>query len=301
MFDRSHVVMTLVIAGLALLAPVFARASEPSDAAFVRIVLTDGDTLQAVRVSPASFDVVAVEASDGKISYLASNKVRVVLDSQGVDRTKEVLERRRMVPSREDLEAPPSGTVRPKRIPSLTWRGRPRAETRSFMITEFGLVARIDDYPYGRGDSRIALSFDFGWMKNISENGAVGFSGYALAGDPTSRMGVRARYRRWLSRRTSIDVSPGVLLGGEDSAIEYDPPGFVLGATLNAGDLVAFMVDAEFARNRDLVHDTLPLQWENRSEVAWRAGAKLGSGLGVLATAALFGLVIYVGSQGGFD
>ena len=43
--------------------------------------------------------------------------------------------------------------------------------------TEFGVLGRIDDYPYIGGDSRIALSFDLGWMKNISESGAVGFSG----------------------------------------------------------------------------------------------------------------------------
>ena len=292
--------LVILILLIILLPPLSAHASELPDTAVVRVVLTDGDTLRAVRVRPASFDMVAVESSDGKISYFASNKVRVVLGPQGADRTKDVLERRRVVPSRDDLEAL-SGKDRPKRIPSLTWRGRPRAETRSFMITEFGLLARIDDYPYRGGDSRIAFSFDLGWMKNISENSAVGFSGYALAGDPTSRLGLRARYRRWLSRRTSIDVSPGVLLGGEDSAIEYDPPGFVLGATLNAGDLVAFTVDAEYARNLDLVHDTLPLVWEKRTDVSWRAGGKLGSGLGLLGAAGLVGLVLAIGLSGGFE
>src|SRR6185369_16295293 len=68
--------------------------------------------------------------------------------------------------------------------PALTWRGRPLAETRSFMITEFGVLSRIDDYPYLGGDSRLAFSFDLGWMKNISEKGAVGLSGYALVSDP---------------------------------------------------------------------------------------------------------------------
>jgi len=301
MFDRLQIVITLVTAGLALMVlPLSARASEPSHTAVVRVVLTDGDTLQAVRVRPASFEMVAVEASDGKTRYLASNKVRLVLDSQGVDRTKGVLERRETVPSRHDLE-PLSGNDRPKRIPSLTWRGRPLAETRSFMITEFGVLARIDDYPYLGGDSRTQISFDLGWMKNISASDAAGFSGYALIAGPTTRLGFRARYRRWLSQRTSIDVSPGVLLGGEDSAIEYDPPGFVLGATLNAGDLVALMVDAEYARNRDLIHDTPPLQWQERTDVAWRAGAKLGSGLGLLGAAGLFGLVLAIGLSGGFE
>jgi hypothetical protein len=266
--------------------------------AVVRVVLTDGDTLHAARVRPASFDMVAVEMPDSKVRYLASNKIRAVLDSRGVDRTKAVLEHWETVPSPYDPG--PNGPGR-RRIPAVTLRGRPLAETRSFMITELGMLTRIDDYPYPGGDSRIALSFDLGWMKNISERGAVGFSGYALVSDPTTRMGIRGRYRRWLSRKTSIDISPGILLGGEDNAIEYDPPGFVLGATLNAGDLVALIVDAEYARNRDLVHDTPPFQWEKRSDVSWRAGAKFGSGLGLLGAAGLFGLVLSIGLSGGFD
>ena len=305
MFDRFQIVMGLVAGGVVLLVlPLSARASEPSHAAVVRVVLTDGDTLRAASVRPAPFDMVAVEIPDSKIRYLASNKVRAVLDSRGVDRTAAVLEHRETVPSPYDPEPNgPPGEDRPIRrpIPALTWRGRPLAETRSFMITEFGVLARIDDYPYIGGDSRTAISFDLGWMKNISERGAVGFSGYALVSDPTTRLGIRARYRRWLSRKTSIDISPGVLLGGEDSGIEYDPPGFVLGATLNAGDLVALSVDAEYARNLDLVHDTPPFQWEKRTDVAWRAGAKLGSGLGLLGAAGLFGLILAIGLSGGFD
>jgi hypothetical protein len=280
-----------------LVLPMLAHASEPSHTAVVRVVLTDGDTLHAARVRPASFDMIAVEMPDSQIRYLASNKVRAVLDSLGVDRTAAVLEHSKTVPSPYD----PGPNGRPGRIPPLTWRGRPLAETRSFLITEFGVLARIDDNPYIVADPRIAFSFDLGWMKNISENGAVGFSGYALVSDPTTRMGIRARYRRWLSQKTSIDVSPGVLLGGEDSGIEYDPPGFVLGATLNAGDLVALTVDAEYARNLDLVHDTPPLQWEKRTDVAWRAGAKFGSGLGFLGAAGFIGLVLYIGLSGGFD
>ena len=321
MFDRFQIVMSLVTGGavrrtspapslillILLVLPVSARASEPSHTAVVRVVLTDGDTLHAALVRPASFDMVAVEMPDSRIRYLASNRVRAVLDSRGVDRTAALLEHSETIPSPYDTEPNgrelSSGENRPsrRRIPALTWRGRPLAETRSFLITESGVLARIDDNPYIGGDSRIAFSFDLGWMKNISEHGAVGFSGYALVSDPTTRLGIRARYRRWLSQKTSIDISPGVLLGGEDSGIEYNPPGFVLGATWNAGDLVALTVDAEYASNLDLVHDTPPLQWEKRTDVAWRAGAKFGSGLGLLGAAGLFGLLLAIGLSGGFE
>ena len=275
-----------------LVLPVSARASEIPDTALVRVVLTDGDTLRAARVRPATFDMVGVEIPGSKTQYFASNRIRAVLDSRGVDRTAALLERRQTVSSREDSS---------HRIPALTWRGHPLAETRSFLITEFGVLARIDDYPYSGGDSPIQISFDLGWMKNISPNSAAGFSGYALLFDPTTRLGIRGRYRRWLSRKTSIDISPGVLVSGEDSGIEYDPPGFVLGATLNAGDLVAVTIDAEYARNLDLVRDTLPFQWEKRTDIAWRAGAKLGSGLGLLGAAGVVGLIVYIVASGVAD
>ena len=81
--------------GVVLLAvPLSARASEPPRPAVVRVLLTDGDTLHAARVRPASFDMVAVEIPHSKVRYLASNRVRAVLDSRGVDRTKAVLEHR---------------------------------------------------------------------------------------------------------------------------------------------------------------------------------------------------------------
>ena len=151
MFVRFQIVMRLVTVGVVLLVlPLSARASEPSHTAVVRVVLTDGDTLHVARVRHAPFDMVAVEMPDSKIRYLASNRIRAVLDWLGVDRTAAVLARRETVPSPYDPD--PNGRPSRRRIPALTWRGRPLAETRSFMITEFGVLARIDDNPYIGGD-----------------------------------------------------------------------------------------------------------------------------------------------------
>jgi hypothetical protein len=183
---------------------------------------------------------------------------------------------------------------------ALCWRGHPAPECRSFLITEFGLLARLDDYPYQSGASRLAITFDAGWMKNISERDAVGLSGQVLTSDPTQRIGVRGRYRRWLSRSTSVDLTPGVFVSGEDNLIDYDPPGFVMGASFNAGDLVSVTVETEYARYKDY-GDVLPQIPTTHSDVTWRAGAKLGSGLGVLGAAALVGIFLYIGLSGGFD
>ena len=243
---------------------------EPSRAALVLPILI-------LLITPLS--ACCLESPDTAV--FPSSRIRAVLDSRGADRSAALLEQGDTTPSPHEGQ---------RRIPALTWRGHPRAETRSFLITEFGILVRIDD----RHAGEMAPSLDLGWMKNISERGAVGFTGYVLFSDPTTRLGPRARYRRWLSRKTSIDVSPGVLLG-EDS------PGYVLGVTLNHGDLIALTVDAEYAKNVELVHNTPPFAWEERSDVAWRAGAKFGSGLGLLGAVAFFGLIFIIGLSGGFE
>jgi len=184
---------------------------------------------------------------------------------------------------------------------ALCWRGHPAPECRSFLITETALVARLDDYPFQRGTSWAGVTFDLGWMKNVSTTSAVGFSGYALSSDPSQRFGIRARYRRWLSRNTSIDLSPGILLSGEDNLIDYDPPGVVAGATLNAGDLVALTVEGEYSRFKDYGSGPGPVTAQGRSDMTWRAGAKLGSGLGLTGGLALVGLTILIVAGGGFE
>ena len=121
-----------------------------------------------------------------------------------------------------------------------------------------------------------------------------------MPSDETTRLGIRGRYRRWLSRRLSLDVSPGVILGGEDAALNYDAPG-VLGATLNAGDLIAVMVDAEVARAGRSRRRIRPSSRERPTDVTWRAGAKIGSGLGLAASVGLIALVIVALSSGSFE
>jgi len=286
---------------LLLLTPVLLLpATATAFAAPIRVILDEGDTLRATSIKPASFQTLAVTLEDSSIRHIPSARVRTVLDSEDRDRTSLVLEDRRSLPL-SPAEARQLTLDKSERHHTICWRGQPRAYCGGFVLTEFGALVRLDEYPYRGSDSRLAFTFDLGYMKNISDREAVGLTGYALLSDPTTRLGVRARYRRWIKRRLSVDVTPGIILGGEDNAIEYAPPGFVLGAAINAGDLFSVTVDAEYARNRDLVHDTPPLEWNDRSDVAWRAGARLGSGLGLLGAAGLFGLILYIGLSGGFD
>jgi hypothetical protein len=178
---------------------------------------------------------------------------------------------------------------------ALCWRGKP--ECGSFVITEMGVLYRMDEYDFPGMDWRVVLTFDAGYMKNLSTKGAVGVTGYALVNDDITRLGIRPRYRRWLSHDTSIDISPGILLSGEDAAIDYDPPGFVLGVTGNMKDLIALTLETEYSRYRD--YGTAPgeVGYQTHSDWTIRGGAKLGSGIGLAGAAAFLGLLILVAAN----
>lgn len=182
---------------------------------------------------------------------------------------------------------------------ALCWRGKPLAECRSFLITEMGLLVQMNRNTSNLYAESVVLTFDLGWMKNVKPREAIGFSGYALAGD-VSRLGIRGRYRRWLTRHTAIDVSPGILLSGENTVTNFQAPGFVLGTTANLGDLIALTLEAEWSQYRDY-GSGLTTTYGTGSDVTWRGGAKLGSALGVAGTAALFALVFYLASTGAFE
>lgn len=297
----------IVILGLLACWPVFAfvapspaeevapSAPAPSDssAAPIRVFLEDGDVVEARSARSASMDMVALVLLDSSIRYVPAARVRRIVDAEGRNLTAAVLDRRETV----------SGAPRPRRISSLTWRGHPYPETRSFLITELGLMYRLDRYPYSRFPSRTAVTFDLGWMKNVGTRHAVGFSGYAMPSDETTRLGIRGRYRRWLSPSLSVDISPGVILGGEDGGTNYDPPGAVLGVTLNTGDLFAVMIDTELARSWEFASEDPPFTTRvNHTDLTWRAGAKIGSGLGFVGSLVLVGLVVAIlvsGAAGG--
>jgi hypothetical protein len=183
---------------------------------------------------------------------------------------------------------------------ALCWRGHPPPECRSFIVTEFGVFTRLDDDPFLISDPGIAFTFELGYMRNISPRESIAVGVWARLED-SSRHALRARYRRWLSRNMSIDLSPGITFSGEEGSVDYDPPGLIGSASVNLGDLLSLTLEAEYSHYKDYGYGPFPIATQSRSDVSWRTGAKLGSGLGVAGAAALVGLVLYIGLNGGFD
>lgn len=136
------------------------------------------------------------------------------------------------------------------------FRGKPLPECCSFWITEVSLKYRISrswiksDNP-DEEQAKTVLSADLGFMQNITPEYALGFSVYGGVDADKSRLGIRGRYRRWLTRRTTLDISPGVLLFGGESgqfAIRSKYPGFVGSISIGYNDWISGGLHYEIIR-----------------------------------------------------
>ncbi|MEO8450605.1 MAG: hypothetical protein ABI647_12475 [Gemmatimonadota bacterium] len=93
------------------------------------------------------------------------------------------------------------------------FRGRPQPFCRAFMITEFG-VARELALGTGMGEhSGTLATWEFGSMVNLGSRHAIGVALVAHALDAWG-IGIRPRYRTWLSPTVSLDVAAGILVRG---------------------------------------------------------------------------------------
>ncbi len=105
----------------------------------------------------------------------------------------------------------------------FTFRPHPLPYSRSFAVFDLGLSYRLNKSKgYYSTDSRVGVSLDLGYMRNLSPENAVGVSVFGLSDERSGRGGVRARYRRWLTpvvgaRRGSSGGPPGgYARGGAD-------------------------------------------------------------------------------------
>jgi len=178
---------------------------------------------------------------------------------------------------------------------SLCWRGKPLPECRTFILTELGVYRRLDPDPTHAQDGPLSVSLDVGAAHNVSERVAVGLTGYLATGDSHARVGARLRLRRWLARRVALDVSPGLIVyGSEDGGYGYRAPGVIAGASLNAGDLVALGLEAEYSRYEPQFFYAPGLLNQPIHDLSWRAGGRLGSALGVVGSLVVVGLGLYL-------
>lgn len=95
----------------------------------------------------------------------------------------------------------------------LCFYGRPKPTCSAFLLTNFGLyvVAPVDE-----GDSRFRAVADWGAMVNVSTRVAIGASWFASVDEVGFMVGPTARFRRWSSTRSSLEVGVGTPLYSSD-------------------------------------------------------------------------------------
>ena len=272
---KSTIVVTLLGLGLLVLGALPCRAGSspgaPADSV-LWIGLERGDSLEARAVEMAWNDFVRYLRPDGSLGYLPANRIAHIYDREGSDFRSQVLRQRKAVPG-------PFGGAEPRKYRSLAFRGGDRSHCSSFLLTEAGLfVPLTGELP----DQSLFGSVDLGAMKNVGRHAAVGASGFWESGSNHNRGGLRLRYRRWLGDRLSVELSPGVVLAGNDT---YDAPGFIGQAGLNVGDLISVVVEGEHER-----YAVTPWYWNgsytvpgptaHTSNTTLRVGVRGGSYLG---------------------
>ena len=158
-------------------------------------------------------------------------------------------------------------------------RGRPLPEVRSFVVTEVGGWWMLDEDPVS-GGNHVAVACDVGWLRNLDERNALGGVVFSEVGG-FARLGVKARYRRWLSRTLSVDFSPGLVLANkDDSSADLRLPMPVAALGVNAGDIVALGVEVQ--RGRYEHWDVRANRFVEFWDMNWRVGARFGSTPGAI-------------------
>jgi hypothetical protein len=151
---------------------------------------------------------------------------------------------------------------------------QPLPRCRSYWLTEAGLSVRLDHHPETESGS---ATLELGYMVNLSPSSALGAAVFFRGGEPVGGIGFRPRYRRWFNSHVSLDVAPGIVLktlsGGQ---FTLKAPTFSGQLGLNLGSGLALTGQVDVARNAVGTFAN-----GSSADVAWYAGGRLGSGLGV--------------------
>jgi hypothetical protein len=158
----------------------------------------------------------------------------------------------------------------------ICFRGRPEPACGGFTVIEFTGAVRANDKAGPTDESGAFFYWSAGYLGNISRTTALGGAFKLTADSDGHRFGPVFRYRRWLDRHVSLDLAPGVFLGGEDNFVHLKFPSPTVDLAVNYGDWfgLAMGIDA-LRRSGDA------LDWQSHF------GARFGTWLAPLATVGL--------------
>jgi hypothetical protein len=140
-------------------------------------------------------------------------------------------------------------------------RGKPLPEKRWFFLLESGWKWRVAESNIRADKKDWLFTADWGYMRNLNRKSSLGATLFVGADDDAGQFGIRPRYRVWLDRQVSLDLSPGIIFAGDDNHADLKFPGFVATASIGIGDRFAFSLQYQairFAPLPSMYPDRLP-------------------------------------------
>lgn len=147
-------------------------------------------------------------------------------------------------------------------------QGAPRPQKSWWCLFETGVVTRVTD----NGEPDKSSGFvDVGYMRNFDNNHALGLTLIGTTDDPEPGLWVTPRSRRWLSAKSSLELSLGTHLTGDGG----EPGSFLLSARLNFNDKVSLLTQWQTWPVWDYRPDT-PEVWVKERQNSMRLGLSVG-------------------------
>jgi len=275
--------MRLAAAALLLLlvSPCFAETTD------IYTVELDRDAPRlTTKVMARSDGTVALTLLDGKVEYVQATHVRSIRDQDGIDWTSSILRQGGSLGAGRYPKF--SG---PEHYRSFRWRPGPPSVCGTYLVTEVGVL-----WPYTAHDDAYLLVED-GVARNVGASYSVGGTFLVGITGDLNLTGVRARFVRWVSPSVSINLSPGIIVGGSGRGeTDMFTPQFTAQAGLNLGGRAGLVVDVFTQHLR--VHDPFDPPTDIR-DTAWHVGFRVGGAPGAIAT--LPALIIGTRIQEGWD
>jgi hypothetical protein len=138
---------------------------------------------------------------------------------------------------------------------------------------EFTTAVRLNEKAGRTDDAPAFLYWSGGYLRNVGARTALGATFKMTADSDGHRYGPVVRYRQWLGRTTSIDIAPGLFVGGQDNFVELAFPSPTADVALNYGDWFGVAVGVDALRQAGG-----GTQWQTH------AGVRFGSWLAPLVT-----------------
>ena len=184
---------------------------------------------------------------------------------------------------------------------ALCYHPRPKPACRSFVVMEMSLLAGVlsssesvafeNSVPESFRALGSHLSWQAGWLWNVSPRVAVGASGLAGYGGPAGRLGARVATRYWVDEERSVDVSAGPSWATVGGLSQRDGRGLSADLRYTWRDRFAATIRIE-----RLTTDRKPLEPAGFHEfphaTALYAGVTLGTGPALVGTAGVAGVGI---------